>query len=106
MSERNYPRGKLEVVYDILRNALMPSAPTTLMRKAGLNYYFWRDYLNCLHERGLIEKLSTPRGSNARFFVCISSEGRQLLRQLEQAYRMLGWIEGPAQELCTSEVTG
>ena len=91
MVGKNVLRGRLELIYDILKNCLEPTPPTRIMLSAGLHYNYWKDYLVLLNKQGLIEKLPSPRNSNAKYLLRVTPLGRKLLKLLMDSYKLLGW---------------
>jgi predicted transcriptional regulator len=83
MREGSYRRSRVEVICDILSEALSGANKTRLMYQCNLNFMRFNRYLQELLDAGLIETV----GSNPKGIVLYrtSDKGRELVKVLRRA---------------------
>jgi len=87
-------RGKLEIIYDILRHAKEPMNRTQLMMKTMLTWKSFISYAGSLVERGLLKKVEpTTRSLQVPYLYVTTSKGRALCDLFDRIYDILGWSE-------------
>ena len=80
-------RDRLEVVADILTEALNGANKTRIMYRANLNFVRFKRYFSELLDRGLIVEVDNP-GSGGVLYKT-TEEGRALLAVLRKARRLI-----------------
>lgn len=83
MREGSHRRSRIEVICDILSEALSGANKTRLMYQCNLNFMRFNRYLQELLDAGLIESLgSNPKGV---LVYRTSNKGRELVKVLRKA---------------------
>ena len=79
-------RGRVEIMMDILDQALKGANKTKIMYRANLNFSRFERYFRELSKKGLIEVIDDP---DASVVYKTTERGRELLRVLMKAEKLL-----------------
>ena len=79
-------RGRIEIMMDILDQALKGANKTKIMYRANLNFSRFERYFRELSKKGLIEVIDDP---DASVVYKTTERGRELLRVLMKAEKLL-----------------
>ena len=79
-------RSRIDVLIEILTEALNESSKTRIMYRCNLNYKCFNRYLKELLEKGLIVKIE--RSSRKTELYKTSEKGRELLQVLKKAKKL------------------
>ena len=79
-------RSRIDVLIEILTEALNESSKTRIMYRCNLNYKCFNRYLKELLEKGLIVKIE--RSSRKTELYKTSEKGRELLQVLKRAKKL------------------
>ena len=79
-------RGRVEIMMDILDQALNGARKTKIMYRANLNFLRFERYFHELSKKGLIEVVDDP---DASLVYRTTERGRELLRVLMEADELL-----------------
>ena len=79
-------RGRVEIMMDILDQALTGANKTKIMYRANLNFSRFERYFRELSKKGLIEVIDDP---DASVVYKTTERGRELLRVLMKAEKLL-----------------
>ena len=79
-------RSRIDVLIEILTEALNESSKTRIMYRCNLNYKCFNRYLKELLEKGLIVKIE--RSSRKTELYKASEKGRELLQVLKRAKKL------------------
>lgn len=75
-------RGRIQIVVDILTEALNGSNKTRIMYRANLNFLRFERYFSDLLEKGLIAELNSPRG---KVVYRTTDKGKRFLKIMRDA---------------------
>lgn len=80
-------RNEMEIITDILEEALKPRSKTRLMYRTNLSFFQANRYFTRLLDKGLIEKIDGRNGVPAHYMT--TEKGESLLKVLDRAVAFL-----------------